>query len=70
MIASNLLADDVLTVSPGLMTAIAIALLPFAFLLFAMAPVVFKGRRFSLRTLLIATTLVAVLLGAVIYAVR
>jgi hypothetical protein len=52
--------------SPGLrMTAglIAIAFMAYRF-------VVHLPRRFSLRTLLIATTLVALVLGAIVYAVR
>jgi hypothetical protein len=36
----------------------------------AMGPWIRWSRRFTLRTLLIATTLVAVVLGAIVYAVR
>ena len=38
--------------------------------LFAVIPWVPWSRRFSLRTLLIATTLLAMLLGAIVYAIR
>jgi hypothetical protein len=44
--------------------------LALIFALIAAAPWLTSIPRFSLRTLLIATTLVAVLLGAIIYAIR
>jgi hypothetical protein len=52
------------------MTTIGVTHWFVSFLITLLAALPWLPYRFSLRTLLIATTLVAVLLGAVIYAVR
>jgi hypothetical protein len=65
--ADLLLAHESPTYWPLVFAALALAI-PVVLMALVIAPMVAKQSRFSLRTLLIVTTLVAVVLGLVVYA--